>query len=172
MNNARTLGVDIGRRGRRRWVVAAMYASFAAMGLSLEIADATGMAWLKGLAAPFGLACLIAFYLVYQFTKGYAIQSNPSRRHALVADEREAKVRDHAMARGYLVISFLLLFSVGWMGNVAEGAWWWRPRTSGEWKFLFWAVLLLTSSLPQSLIMWNEPDTPLRDRENEIAGAL
>jgi hypothetical protein len=31
--------------------------------------------------------------------------------------------------------------------------------TDGEWNYVFWAVMLLTSTLPQSLIAWNETDT-------------
>jgi hypothetical protein len=57
------------------------------------------------------------------------------------------------MARSYLVVSFLFLLFTGLMVQHVR-------LTDGEWNYVFWGVMLLTSTLPQALITWNEPDIP------------
>jgi hypothetical protein len=141
MNNIRILGIAVVSRAQRRCLVAVMYASFLITGIAY-----TRYWWLALLPAAI---CCLAYFGVYKFTRRYAIQT--SRRDTVHPDEREASVRDHAMARSYLVVSFLLLLFTGLMGQHVH-------LTDGEWNYLFWAVMLLTSTLPQALITWTEPD--------------
>jgi len=143
MNNIRILGITVVNRAQRRCLVAVMYASFLVTGMAF-----TQYWWLALLPA---LICALAYYGVYKFTRRYVIQT--SRRDSVQPDEREASVRDHAMARSYLVVSFLFLLFTGLMVQHVR-------LTDGEWNYVFWGVMLLTSTLPQALITWNEPDIP------------
>jgi len=133
-------------RARRRLVVVTLYGSFLLTG--------AGTAFSHGrLLAVFpALVCFLAYRGIYKFTRRFAIQT--SRHDPVHPDEREAAVRDHAMARSYLVISFLFLLFAGLMGTGQH-----VRLTDGEWNYVFWAVMLLTSTRPQSLIAWNETDT-------------
>lgn len=141
MNNISVLGIAVANRAQRRWMVAVMYVSFAITGVVFSGA--------RMLAVFPAVVCFAAYLGVYKFTRRYAIQT--SRRDPVHPDEREASVRDHAMARSYLVVSFLFLLFTGLMGQRVH-------LTDGEWNYIFWAVMLITSTLPQALITWNEPD--------------
>jgi TRAP-type uncharacterized transport system fused permease subunit len=123
-----------------------MYASFLVTGIAYT--------QYRLLALLPALICCLAYCGVYKFTRRYAIQT--SRRDTVRPDEREASVRDHAMARSYLVVSFLFLLFTGLMGQRVQ-------FTDGEWNYIFWAVMLITSTLPQALITWNEPDLQKSD---------
>ena len=117
----------------------------------VRIVPHTGIAYAQYclLALLPALICCLAYYGVYKFTRRYVIQT--SRRDSVQPDEREASVRDHAMARSYLVVSFLFLLFTGLMVQHVQ-------LTDGQWNYAFWGVMLLTSTLPQALITWNEPD--------------
>ena len=146
MNGIRFLGIGIATRAQRRCLVVLMYVSFLATGAAFS--------WNRFVAFPPALLCCLAFLGLYKLTRPYAIPT--SRRDPILPDEREASVRDFAMARSYLVVSFLFLLLVGLMQQHVH-------ITDPEWNYLLWGVMLLTSALPQSVIAWLEPDAPEPD---------
>jgi hypothetical protein len=91
------------------------------------------------------------------------------RRVPAVPDERDERVRDHAMARSYQVASGLLLFMFSWLSAAANGVHWWHPATPGEWWFVYWGVMLVVWTLPQAIISWSEP--PAHTSEIEVFSA-
>ena len=163
MKPVRFLGRWIRTRAQRRAVVTTMYASFAiTIGFGV-LAGLSHIRWLGYLEFPGIFLCAWGFLALSKMTRRYALQdtcSNPE-----MADERQAKVRDNAMARSYLIVSLILMGVVLWMEMGTDSPKFWRPANFSEWQPVFWGVMLLTSTLPQAMIAWKEPD----DLEDEPA---
>jgi hypothetical protein len=95
-------------------------------------------------------------------TPNYPIQSlnlsgNIRPDQALTLDEREQAQRDHAHYLAYAILRWvlgataLLFILLVQMDNT------WLLRWS---PVLLWTLLIFTLSLPQSILLWTEPDPP------------
>ena len=77
-------------------------------------------------------------------------------------DERQRTVRDSAYRLAYQIVTIGLL-SVLLYAQLASGFQWWLPLPSEEMLpstigMVFTLVLILTVTLPTSIVAWNEPD--------------
>jgi hypothetical protein len=149
MNDVRLLGVKIASRAERRCLVILMYSSFLLLGVAFPAS--------RLLATILALLCLVGYWGIYKVTRRYAPEN--ARGDDIAADEREAAVRDRAMAKSYLVLSSLFVVVTGFMAAAGSDPHGWYA-TPKQWNYLFVGVLLLTSTLPRAVIAWNEPDAP------------
>ncbi len=129
-------------RTTRRVLVVAMSASYLGMIVSGTLAEGR-----FGLQTVFFAFALVCFLFIVQAARAYGVSVR--QVDGKPVDERMSLVRDRAQAYAYRIVSFLLLVAVaGWLP---------APKGSSGQTYVFLALLLLTSSLPQALILWNEP---------------
>jgi hypothetical protein len=150
--------VNIASRARRRWLVAGIYASFAAL----------VVAWVLFAGMSFvGLALFAAFWLMARLLGGRSYRGGvvPSFEGG---DERERilRYRAHYLAYSYLDLLFfpVLLAAGGRKGPEAMAASAavrvWLDRL--PWAFMIaWGILYYT--LPQAILLWTGPD--IEDRQ-------
>jgi hypothetical protein len=164
----RFLGIPIGRRSNRRWLITAYWViAIAIASLSVGVLQAHPK-WSEGSRILFTYACIFCGYtaigrLVWdssldpQKVSGgirtlFDSALKDSRKRSPPMDERERHERDKAYrsAYGYLGLIAFLLFIFYAYGLI--------PRTAQTRAPLLWFVLLLYLNLPESMLIWNEPD--------------
>jgi hypothetical protein len=147
--NTRAYGIDLASRAQRRRLVVLMAASYL-------VTFAVVFSWGKALAM-FGLAfSALPYIAIVRFTRHYTLRSSPYEPAR--PDERQARVRDHAMGRAYLVLGTLTMLASAFSVFIAEPEWWSVHRHTVL-PMLFFGVNFLVLSLPEAIIAWNEPDT-------------
>jgi hypothetical protein len=67
-------------------------------------------------------------------------------------DEREKREWDKAYKSAYAYMGLLVILSL--ILHLAQ----WTPRAAQNPDLLFWGFLLAYFNLPQSILIWNEPD--------------
>jgi hypothetical protein len=101
---------------------------------------------------------VVPYVVILRFTRAYTPRSSafyePPR-----PDERQARVRDHAMAQAYLVLGTLTMVAGALIFTVADEPDWWRVHHRTVQFLVVLGVNFLVLSLPEAIIAWNEPDT-------------
>lgn len=153
------VSVRIGRRSRRRRAVIALYVGYPAfvallwLGSQLRHADASTLA----LATILPLVASVAAML----TGGYVLLSrtaiNLPNILERMLDERQRLVRDGAYRVAFRIVSGVLLVAALYM-FMALSAGWPLPRSGEAGHAIFWAVFVVTTTLPTAIIAWTEPD--------------
>ena len=138
--------INMAPRTNRRRLVIVMYAAFAAM---ITV-------WYSRYDGWFAAWCLmggVALVLIVLLLVGEAREAS---------DEREAHRWDHARARAYPWLGFMLLLAMGTSQvhrNVSASL---HPVTHAALQRLPWALVMaagvLYLTLPQAILLWTEPD--------------
>ena len=158
MRELRFWGVNMGARATRRRVVILMYGMF---GLSLLLSP------LARYAAFFPLIPgLWAYWPVYQFTKRFVIHANECVQSG--TDERETRVLEAAMTKAYHYVCAAVMLGFLWMMFAADGLPVWTPHTAWDWNWVILAFLMVSQSVPQAIISWNEPDVETAAEEHAM----
>ena len=83
-------------------------------------------------------------------------------------DERETRERDRAHYDAYRVLRWILgcSYVAYWLGVNLAGEWF-RSKS----LVMFWILLVVTLSLPQSVVLWTEPEEPAGELAEIRAGS-
>jgi len=138
-------------RMERRRLVIAMYGLYLVTFAGLATANKT-VALLALLPAS---VSILAFVAVMRFSRAYTLRASPYE--APRPDERQARVRDFAMARSYLILAVIAISCSGLFAAVADDPAWWHAHHRIV-STLSFAVNFLVLSMPEAIIAWNEPD--------------
>ncbi len=143
-------------RLERRIVVVATYAAFALALLLAPYGKADGLLWLRAAAIGLAVTGAAGYAAILGYSKRFAVRSQ--RCEHVVPDEREAAVRDRAMARAYTVVAVATIIGGAWMWIAADDPRHWTPRTGTDWFEVLVVTQVVMGSLPQAMIAWGEPD--------------
>ena len=144
------------RQPERRLAVVATYAVFA-VGMALAVyGKAHDLLWVRLIAAVAMVPCIAGYTAI----RGYASQylGQACMGSIEFPDEREATVRDRAMARAYRVVVMASIIAVGWMMIADNDPRVWVPRSSTDWFGVLVVIQVVMGSLPQAMITWGERD--------------
>ncbi len=150
------LGIDLHSRTRRRWVVVLAYLAYvsamAAIGTAAEGREAFPSEHLLLFLVSFG-------FLLFGPLGGIR---GPVKD---VLDERELAERNRASHRALRFLGLMLTCAA-----VTAALNWTTHRNSGDMTAIFLQFAVTALTLPQAIILWNEPD-PRRDLDLKIAPA-
>jgi len=150
VNGTRILGIETATRAQRRRLVTLMYVSYVLTFVAMYLRNNPALL----VAAP---VCVFVYAVIVKFTRNYSLRSSPYE--APRPDEREARVREYAMARSYVIIAVVLAVSTAFVAAVADEQTWWRLHHR-IFSTVGFAVNFLVLSLPEAIIAWSEPDLP------------
>lgn len=163
MDTVKTLPIStrIGTRAQRRRMVALLYLGYpigvSAVWLSGQLREANALPLVYA-AGAVAIAGILATIVAYFKLMGHTTVNLPNIAGRAL-DERQRRVRDGAFRGAYYALmtlvtligaGVLLVSIVGDNPTVAV--------TNGTAQVIWWAVFIVTNTLPTAIIAWNESD--------------
>ena len=154
MNSAvNLLGLSLNSQSRRRTIVVALYASYLLVLAPFWLAHNVAKP-LLALAVPAFLLLTACLWAVLRLVRNYAYPS-ATCIPALV-DERQAQIRDHSYVTAYQILSVVVcLYVIFTMFAHDFGI---PAPSAGQIQALLFGALLITLTLPASVVAWSQPD--------------
>jgi hypothetical protein len=177
--------VDLSLRARRRMLVTGIYATLLILIAAVAWSSHYTASWQLGGVYLVFFTLLLNRVLLGGYARGGLIRNFNNREpytrptpplylllslHLRLSsasdmdwrnDERELHLRDRAHYLAYQVIACLMAvvwLSTGWSAATAHLLAWLHISTTGVLYLLALATVLLAITLPQSILLWNEPD--------------
>ena len=151
----KVFGLKMNSQNRRRGLVVMVYLSYLVILLPFWLAHHLTKPLLL-LALPAFVVWGACFWSLSRVARAYAYPSgmNPADH----ADEREAQVRDRSFARAYWIFSSVICLGLLYR-MLANDFGWLLPKEAAL-QSIFFGLLLLSATLPSSVVTWNERDIP------------
>ena len=147
------LGLSINSSARRRGIVVTLYASYLLVLAPFWLAHAVAKP-LIALAIPAFLLLSASLWAVLRVVRNYAYPSGTCL--PAIVDERQAQVRDHSYVTAYQILSIMVCLYVVY--SILAHDLGMRSPSPGQLQAILFAALLLTLTLPASVVAWTQPD--------------